>query len=170
MRRTHQSGRIGLVAALEQEEIAKVEAAIAEAPIGDNASSLETDLIEVSEIAAGADGDAVETEEAVDVVTALESIAEALGQSAKNGGMDRYAAEALGLAVDHMYKRVGLKRQAMPALESFGQTSSRMRATQIALEDIKEQVAKIWAAIVAAISKAIEVGHQREVLRKRAPG
>lgn len=152
MRRTHHTGHRGLVAALEAEQVAEAAAA----PIGDNAESLETDLINVAELGAEGDDNDADTQEACEVAEALESIAEALGISAQNGGMDKHSAHAVGVAVDHLYKRIGLKRIAMPAMESFGGTSSRVGATHIAMEDIKEQAKKIWDAIVAAIQKAIE--------------
>ena len=156
MRRINTTAPRGLVAALEAEEVVVAQAEAAAAPVGDNADSLETDLIEVAEITADGDVGAAQIDEAQEVACALEGIAEALGMAAKHGGMDRHSAAAVGVAVDHMYKRIGLKRQAMPALESFGGTSSRIVATEAAMDDIKKHAAEIWKKIVAAIQKAIE--------------
>ena len=144
------------VVALEEEIVAAAAAAPEVAAIGDNAESLETDLIEVTEEAAAQSDEAAQTEEAGEVVEALESIAEAMKLSAANGGLDKHAAHAIGIATEHMYQRVGLKTSSMPALESFGGTSSRVGATKLAMEDIKEQAKKIWAAIVAAFKRAIQ--------------
>lgn len=165
-------GRLGLVAALENEEITPEETA----PVGDNAESLETDLLEVSDSSTEGDVEAEQTEEATEVAEALESIAECLKISAANGGLDRHAAAAVGTAVEHLYARVGIRGTAMPALESFGGTSSRVGATQIALEDMKGKIASIWKAIIDAIKRAYQwvVDHFNKVfgaaekLQKRA--
>lgn len=154
MRRTFNAARLGLVAALEQEEIKAEEQAAVEAPIGDNADSLETDLIEVTEMAADNEADEAATDEAVEVAEALEAIADSLGHAAAHGGVDKHSAFAVNTAVQHLYQRVGIVA-ASPAMESFGGTSSRIQATQVAMEDIREQVKKIWDAIVAFLNKAI---------------
>lgn len=155
MRRMNSYSGKGLVAALEDENIAALPAGDPAVAIGDNAESLETDMIEAGEVAADVDALTAETQETSDAAAALESIAIVLGESAKNGGMDRYSAACVGVAVDALYKRVGVTKKSFPAMESFGQTSTRIGATKVALEDIKEQLKKIWAAIVAAIEKAI---------------
>lgn len=125
-------------------------------PIGDNAESLETDLIEVADDLTGAEQEAAETEEAVEVVEALESIRDSLAISAANGGLDRHAAAAIGTATDYMYKRVGMKKKSMLSLESFGGTSTRVGATQLTMEALSEDIKKIWASIIAAFEKAIQ--------------
>jgi len=151
MRRMTKAGQ-GLVAAMEAEADVIAEN---QEEIGNNAESLETDMLEVADSAEeGAVADEKQ-EEAAEVVEALESMAVSLGLAAKNGGIDAHAADALGVALEHMYSRVGLKSKPMPVLESFGGTSSRVGATQLAMEGIKEQAKKIWDAIVAAIKSAI---------------
>jgi len=125
-------------------------------PIGDNAESLETDLIEVADDLTGAEQEAAETEEAVEVVEALESIRDSLAISAANGGLDRHAAAAIGTATDYMYKRVGMGKKSMLSLESFGGTTSRVGATQLTMEALTEDIKKIWASIIAAFEKAIQ--------------
>jgi len=160
MRRITQ--RRGTVAALE-DEITVVDPAIPTPvdptvvePIGDNAESLETDLIEVADDLTGAEQEAAETEEAVEVVEALESIRDSLAISAANGGLDRHAAAAIGTATDYMYKRVGMGKKSMLSLESFGGTTSRVGATQLTMEALTEDIKKIWASIIAAFEKAIQ--------------
>lgn len=139
----------GLVAALESEE-----PKVADVELGDNAESLETDLIEVSESTAeGAETEA-QIDEAVETAEALEAIADDLAVAAQNGGIDKHAAKALNTAVSFMYARVGVRNSQLPALESYGSNSSRIGATKIAMEDIKGQVAKIWQAIIDAFKKA----------------
>ena len=162
------------VVALEEEEIKVAEAEAA--PAMDNAESLETDMLEVSESSAEQGEEDAQVEEAAEVVEALESIAECLKISAANGGLDKHAAAAIGKATQYMYGRVGIKSKSMPALESFGGTSSRVGATQLAMEDIKDKAKEIWAAIVAAFKRMLAwvVDHfnkifgSAEKLQKRA--
>lgn len=172
MRRMNSFGRQGLVAAMENEELNTPEVAEVEG----GAENLETDLLEVQEEAAAADADQAQVEETIETAEALESMAVSLEACAANGGLTKDAAHVVGLALDHMYKSVGIKRQPMPALESFGQTSSRVGATQLALEGLKEEIARIWKAIKDAIIKAYEWVKERfmkvfgaaEKLQKRA--
>ncbi len=142
----------GLVTAME------ADAATAEAKKDDVAPDRELEQANDEVKDSAAEGEAAEDQkdEAEDTVEALESIYDALGVAAQNGGIDKYAAGALGIALNHMYARVGITATSMPALESFGGTSTRIGATQIAMEDIKDQVAKIWRAIVEALKKAAE--------------
>jgi len=193
MRRMLSVGR-GLVAAMEEEEV-KVVAPVApveggepvEEPtvvIPDNADSPETEMIEVVEAAADGEEQEAVIEETTEIVEALESIADALAVSAANGGLDKHAAAAVGIATQYMYDRVGIKTKSMPALESFGGTSTRIGSTQLALEDIKDKIKTIWAAIIAGIEKAIQMakdfytkvfssfeklGARAEELAKKAP-
>jgi hypothetical protein len=129
---------------------------IVEEPIGENADSLETDLIEVAEDTADVEAAETEVAETVEVAEDLEEVATALEAAALNGGIDKHSAAVVKIAVNKLYKRAGVRSAAMPAMESFGGTGSRVRATQLAMEDIKENIKRIWAAIVAQITRAIE--------------
>lgn len=127
-----------------------------ELAVEDNAESLETDLIELTDDKAEQDDREVQVDEAEEVAEALESIAEVLKVSAANGGMDRYAAEAISIATQHMCARVGIQKKPMPAMESFGGLSSRVNSTEVAMEGIADAAAKIWASIIAHLKKAID--------------
>lgn len=164
MRRINQRG---LVAALESDDEAAAAAAAEAAAatttdvvaddVGDNAESLETDLIDVADAEATTDEQEAQVEEATEVAEALESIAEGLRSVAGNGGLSKEAAHVLGLSLEHMYGRVGVSAavRTMPALESFGTTSSRVQATTLAMEEIQAQAKELWAKILAAIEKSI---------------
>jgi len=143
----------GLVAAMEEES------RIAEQTMPEvepAAETVENDLIEISEDAAEGEQAEAEMEEAGEVSEALEAMHEVMAKAAANGGLDRHGAQLASIAIDHLYKRIGIKSNAMPALESFGGTSSRVGATQIAMEEIKSNLKKIWDAIVVAVKKSIE--------------
>lgn len=138
--------------ALENEDQLPVESDA----LGEAADSLETDLIDVVEEEADAAEHEAQIDEAIETAEALESIADSLESIAQNGGLDKNGAIVLNLGLEHMYSRLGMGgRKGVAALESFGGTSSRVGATTISMEDIREQAKKIWDAIVAQIKKAI---------------
>lgn len=153
MRRMSQSR--GLIATLENEELMAA-AAAGESPVGDNADSLETNLMEVADSGADQEVLQTETEDAADVAEALESIGVALEASAAAGGLDRHSAHVVSTAIAALYKTAGISGGAssMPAMESYGQSSSRIGATQLAMEDIKSKAVEIWKKIVEAVKKA----------------
>lgn len=165
-------GKNGLLA-LEDEELNPAETG---AELGDAPESLETDLMEVNEEAGEAEAEQAEVEEAEGAAEALEAIAVSLESIAGNGGLDKNGAIMMQHAVQAQYDRVGLRARPAAALESFGGTSSRVGATTISLEDIRDQIKKIWDAIIANIKKAIEWVKERflkifgaaEKLEKRA--
>lgn len=148
---------------------------------GDEASaapeSLETELLEVNDEEEAAAVDEAETDDAVEVAEALESLAFTLESAIKDkGGIDPVAAAIADQYTQSLYGRVGMTRNSMPALESFGGTSTRQRSTELALEDIGEAAKKIWDKIVDSIKKAIAWVKERftkifgaaEKLQKRA--
>ena len=113
----------------------------------------ETEIAEAGE--AGAEmGDQIETiDEAHDDQDTLGAISEVLEDSVEDGGVDQATARVAEIAVESIYKRLGVKKKAMPSMESFGSRSSRVRATQIAIEGIGEVLSKIWEAIKNAFNQ-----------------
>lgn len=153
----------GLVAALEEEKLAAAPADTAPAPVEapaeivDHSDTVETGLMEVADSEADAAQVEEQTSEAVEVATALESLAVTLHSAADNGGLSKDGAAAVGIAVEHLCARVGLpmSKKGMPALESYGTAQSRVAATQLAMEEIKEKAKQIWEAIIQALKNAI---------------
>lgn len=158
----------GLCAALEEEQV--VEAAVAEAaaeaapavvdPVEqlEGAESLETELLEVQEVVEEGEVQAEQVEEAAEVQEALGEYQEALEQIAAQGGLDRHGARILHIGLEQLCARVGIvaTSKPMPSLESFGGTTSRIRATEIAMESVAEVGKKVWESIIAAIKRAGE--------------
>ena len=152
----------GLVLAMEEEDKRVEEAAAAE-PAAD---SLETDLIEVTEDTAEHEEAEASVDEAVETTEALESYLVALESAAQQGGLDRHGAAMLNIGIGHMLGRLGIdSKKSTPAMESFGGISGRQGATQLAMEGIKEELARIWEAIKKAIKKSIDfvVGYFNKV-------
>ena len=160
----------GLCAALEEEQV--VEAAVAEQAVAngdaapavdpveqlDNAESLETELLEVQETVEEGAVQEGQVEEAVEVSEALDEYQEALESIAGSGGLDRNGAMILQIGLEQLCARVGIEpsKISMPSMESFGGTTSRVKATSLALESVKETAANVWKAIVEAIKRAGE--------------
>ena len=141
----------GLVAAMEDETNA-AELAIGEA----GADSAEADMVEATDISADVEAGTSEIEQASADADTLGRIADTAEAAEADGGLDPVAAEVAEIAVEAIYARLGIKRSSYPALESFSGRSGRVRATRIAVEDIKETVKKIWAAVVVAFQKMID--------------
>lgn len=141
----------GLVAAMEDETNA-AELAIGEA----GADSAEADLVEATDISADVEAGTTEVEQATADADTLGRIADTAEAAEDDGGLDPVAAEIAEIAVEAIYARLGVSRTSYPALESFSGKSGRQRATRYAVEDMKETVKKIWAAVVNAFQKIID--------------
>ena len=141
----------GLVAAMEDETQA-AELAIDES----GADSAEADIVEATDISADVEAGTAEVEQASADAETLTRIADTAEAAEEEGGLDPVAAEIAEIAVESIYARLGVQRQSYPALESFSGKTGRKRATQIAVEDLKETVKKIWAAVVVAFQKMVD--------------
>jgi hypothetical protein len=144
----------GLVRAMENEDDIPNDTPAAEAPPA--AESAETELLDVNESAAEGDAEEAATGEAVEAVEALEAYCEGLATAAENGGLDRHGARMMNIGLEQIYSKMGFSQtKAAVSMESFGGSSSRVGATTLAMEDIKDKIKEIWKAIVAAIKRAI---------------
>jgi hypothetical protein len=124
--------------------------------LGANAESLESDLAEVNESHAEGESQQADIDEAQGAAEALESLFISLEGIQGAGGLEQGGAMVLSQYASYIYGRLGMEgHQSVPALESFGGSSSRVEAGRIALEDFKEQIQRIWKAIADAIKKAI---------------
>ena len=122
----------------QQERVEELEAQVAEGEVTEAEGEVE-ELVEA-------------VEEAIDAVEEVEEIAEVAEGSVEAGdGLTEEAAEIAEVAVESICNRLGYKpaKRIIPAMESFGATSSRLDATKYALEGFKETVKKIWEGIKA---------------------
>ena len=146
------------VVAMEEEAaaVAAPEVAVADVELAEGATEVADSVAEVEAENVEGEEEAAAVAEAGDVVETLEVAAESLRIAAANGGIDKYSAAAIGALTQHLYDRVGYKAKAMPAMESFGGASTRIGATQLAMEGIQEGAKKIWDSIVAAFKRALQ--------------
>jgi len=149
MRRFTQTGLVARMALESEDEADQSDAAIA------GAETAETELLETADAEGELDGDQAANDEAVESKEALESLVDVMHDSLGNGGMSKGEARMMQLHVDHIVSRVGIAdARRLPAMESYGVSSSRIGATKLAMEGVGEQIKKIWDAIVEAIKKA----------------
>lgn len=96
-----------------------------------------------------------------------------------SGGLSVNQAHRLSLRMESAYSTVGLEglvENRFPSMESFGSSDSRVTATNVALEDLKEKAMAIGKAILEKLKQIIEfIGNfigsvlkSLPVLKKRA--
>ena len=142
---------IGL--ALENEEVMATGTEV----VDTEAVEVVEEVQEVAEQAEEVSGDVAQVEEAEADVAVVEQIEEVLEKAVESGeGISETAAEIAQIAVESMQRRLGIKAAKMPSLESFGSASSRVTATRVALEGIKDTAKKAWEAIVAFVKSIAE--------------
>ena len=107
---------------------------------------------EVTEEVAEAEAEVEEVQEAIEEgvqdAETLETVADTLEETVEDGGADPATAQMAEVAVESIYRRLGIQAKAMPALEAFNDKEQRIAATKLAIEGIKETAQKVWEAIV----------------------
>jgi len=118
--------------------------------------NIDSDSVEITQSFTEAEEAAEDTEELEEAEEGLEAIYASLEASLEHGGLDPTAAAFAHHAVHSYVNRLGMSsNDIMPSLESFGGSSRRTSATTVSMETIGETLKKIWAAIKAAVEKAI---------------
>lgn len=119
--------------------------------------SMENDMMEVAEAYDEVEGVEEDIEEMEEIAEGMESLRDALAASLESGGLDTQSAVMTRLALGSYTTRLGLEAdKVLPSLESFGGDSGRLSATQVSMESIGETLKKIWAAVRAAVERAIK--------------
>lgn len=144
------------ILAMAMEEIENEEAVAAVVPeetaMDAESTELVTDVIEETEAAAS---DSADIEEATDDVGDLETIADAVDEAAEGDGLSPEAAKVVEVAVESIYRRLGLKSRGALASETFAAAKTRKMATEAMGENIKSNLKKAWEAIVRFFEKAV---------------
>lgn len=124
---------------------------------GTGADSMENDMLEVEEAYQEVESVEEDIEELEEIEEGMEALRTALEASIDDGGLDAQAAVMMHHAVGAYSRRLGMEStEVVPGLESFGGDSGRVAATQVSMENISETLKRIWAAIKAAVEKAIK--------------
>lgn len=102
-------------------------------------------------------------EQAIETTDELGDVEELLTDAVDSGeGLDTRGAQLAEIAIEAICAKVGISARGskvFPAMEAFGSAQSRLHATKLALEGLKETAVRIWEAIkkgVAAVWNMIQ--------------
>lgn len=89
----------------------------------------------------------VDLEDAIEEIQGLETIAEGVEEKVESGeGLSEDAGEMLEVAVESACRRLGIRRSSRLSKENYA-TGSKLAATRLSLEGIKETIVKAWEAV-----------------------
>lgn len=83
----------------------------------------------------------------------LEQTADELEATEDTGGADALDVELAEVAIERICTSLGIPRIKMPSTEAFASQRTRLRATQVAVEDLRETASKAWAAVKEGMKK-----------------
>lgn len=118
-----------------------------DAVVIDGGETLEEAVSEMHEAAREVDDTAEQIETLEDSAAGLESIALLVNAAQQRGGLNAQAARAAKIAIESYAAPIGLTQSLMPSMESFGGDSSRLKSTQLTMENLKETIQKGWEAL-----------------------
>jgi len=96
-------------------------------------------------------------EEGGEIVEALESLAVMAHDAVRGQGFSRETAQVFGNYFEHLRTRArDTSPSKMPSLESFGATTSRIRGTNLSLEEVGDMLKRTWKAIVEKVKAAFK--------------
>ena len=99
-----------------------------------------------------AEGETI-VEDVEDAGVTLDEVGATLESAVRSGqGLDPIAAKLASIAINSATSKLGISKQLTASLENYGQRTSRLEATRITLEDVKETVLKWWNTIRAALT------------------
>lgn len=147
--------RNGLVFAMEDDNL--VEGGD-QSMVPETAAGVEAGAAQVAEQSGEVEELQAAVEDAVDGAETLGQVEEVLEKTAESGdGVDETAAQVAEIAVESIKNRLGIiGGKHFPAMESFGSKNTRLSATKVALENVRETIARIWESIKSAIVRMWE--------------
>lgn len=147
--------RNGLVFAMEDDNL--VEGGD-QSMVPETAAAAEAGASQVAEQSGEVEELQAAVEDAVDGAETLGQVEEVLEKTSESGdGVDETAAQVAEIAVESIKNRLGIiGGKAFPAMESFGSKNTRLSATKLALENVRETITRIWEAIKQAVIRMWE--------------
>ncbi len=88
------------------------------------------------------------------VQTSLEQYQQILSASEARGGLRPEEAALFGIGMQHFNKRLGVAQQSL-GMEDFGGNMSRLKATQISQEDLKDTASAAMARLKELLAKLV---------------
>ena len=136
----------GLLASMESEQDVVEE-------VLDTAENVEADLGEAAEVAGDIDDGIAAIDQGEADAETLETIADTLEETEQEGGADPVTARVAEVAVEAIYARLGITRKPVSSMEAFGDKATRVQATKLSVEGIREVVEKVWEAVKGILAK-----------------
>jgi hypothetical protein len=146
----------GLVLAIEDLD----NEVVPEVLVPETQAQAEVAQAEVNEQVAEVEELSAAVEEAIDDAEALADVGEIMEEKVEDGeGLSPDAAAMAEVAVESIRARLGIRsaQRVVPAMESFGQSATRLQSTRIALEGITDVARRVWTAVKAAVLKVWEM-------------
>ena len=140
----------GLLASLESEEEVVDAVDVVDAEDADN---VEGAMAEVAEVETEISDTSDAIEQGAQDAEALDAIADTVEETEQEGGADPVVAQVAEVAVEAIYRRLGLTSKPIASLESFGDKATRIEATRLAVEGWRETAKTIWEAIVKLFNR-----------------
>lgn len=128
--------------------------------VEDNATGLETELMDIAESEGEVDQVNERVEAGFEVVETMEAYREALSTALESGGLNRHGARMYQIGLEALYQRLDLEMPRPISLESFGGASKQMSASQLSLESLGAQIKAIWEKIYKAIVAGLQMAGQ----------
>lgn len=117
-----------------------------------NPDTLEADIADANEAEAEVQTNSDAVAELDEVAEGLEAIALSLESAIAEGGLTPQAAQFANMAFESYATRLGEEVSTL-SLESFGGSTSRVKATTVTLESVREVLNKVWEAIKNIVMK-----------------
>ena len=145
---------IKIVLAMESENQIDEHTDVNGAEVANAATEVEVATTELGETESEVEDYSEGIDTSIDAAGELDEVHDQLAETVESGeGVSEETAKMAEIAVEAICAKVGISaRQArvVPAMESFGSTNSRLTATKLAMEGIKEQTVRIWKAVKEA--------------------
>lgn len=136
----------GLLASMESEQDVVEE-------VLDTAENVEADLGEAAEVAGDIDDGIAAIDQGEADAETLETIADTLEETEQEGGADPVTARVAEVAVEAIYARLGITRKPVSSMEAFGDKATRVNATKVSVEGIREVVRSVWEAVKGILAR-----------------
>lgn len=121
--------------------------------IVDTTDSVENAIAEADDAEEAVDENIEQSEELEEAAEGLESIRDLMIEAQQRGGLSLQAARMANIAVESYAARIGIQSAIMPSMESFGGSSTRLRATNLSVESIGDWIKKAWETLKAIVVK-----------------
>lgn len=128
----------------------------AKEPVAVEETTIDPDSEEAKQKESEAEERKEQEEDAVKVLASLESISGILNRSLDKGGLTPMSASAATMALEQLYRRVGMSYNpaSFPSMESYNSISSRKRNTEVALESLNKSIKVVRSALERSVAKS----------------